>query len=347
MTGVQTCALPISSVLDSDVRAAYDVIGFDPRGIGGSTPITCWSEEELDAVLAQASGGTLVQPDESTVDPADTTTVDAPQLFAGERVDDGDVMFDAAYVFEHGRTMVAKCEQYSKVPAILDHMSTNDVVRDLDLMRAVVGDDTLNYLGISYGTEIGAEYLEEFPLNAGAVVLDSAVDPSIHRQQQVDDTIAHYEYQLRTFVEHWQDTVTSPLTGTPEEGKNQLGEWIAGLAADPLPVDGTTDTIDATTAFNWITDITVMAHRDYWPTLMDGLADAMSTGDGTALAQAYTSIKTAQSGGQRVEPVAVAPSREGIVAVWNALYASYAVDCTGFPALGLTQIGRASCRERV
>ena len=145
----------------------------------------------------------------------------------------------------------------------------------------------LNYLGVSYGTYLGAEYLEDFPLNAGAMVLDSAMDPSISMTQIHDDNIAHYEYQLRTFVEQWMDTGDSPLSGTPEEGKNELAEWIAGLDAAPLPVEGTTDTVDSATAFSWVKDISVYSHRDYWPTLMDGLADAMSTGDGTLLAQSY------------------------------------------------------------
>ena len=321
-SGVQSVA-SIAHELDSDVRAAYDVIGFDPRGIGGSTPITCWSEEELDAVLAQASGGQLAQPDESTADPADTThAADAEEAVeepAGP---------DAAGQVAAGQELAARCAQYSEVPEILDHMSTNDVVHDLDLMRAVVGDERLNYLGISYGTYLGAEYLEDFPLNAGAMVLDSAMDPSISMTQIHDDNIAHYEYQLRTFVEQWMDTGDSPLSGTPEEGKNELAEWIAGLDAAPLPVEGTTDTVDSATALSWVTDVTVYTHRDYWPTLMDGLADAMLNGDGTALAQSYAAIKTAANGGQEIVQTSEAPTREDLVSAWNSAFAFLGVDCT-------------------
>ena len=327
-SGVQAVA-SIASSLDSDVRASYDVIGFDPRGIGGSTPITCWSEAELDEALAQASGGQLVQPDESTADPADTTnaasTEEAAQTPAGP---------DAASQVAAGQLLAARCAEYSQVPEILDHMSTNDVVHDLDLMRAAVGDERLSYLGISYGTYLGAEYLEDFPRNAGHMVLDSAMDPSISMTQIHDDNIAHYEYQLDAFVEQWMDTGTSPLTGTPEEGKAQLADWINSLDAAPLTVEGTTDTVSSTTALSWLSDITVYSHRDYWPTLMDGLADAMTSGDGTALAQAYAAIKTAASGGKTTVPTAQAPTREALVSAWTSSLAFLGVHCSDYAVEG-------------
>ena len=104
----------------SGVLANYDVIGFDPRGIGQSTPITCWSPEEVQAIVAGRA--------------------EAPnQLTPGSA---GDIV-------AKGSRDAATCQKYTEVPEILDHMDTRSVARDMDVMRALVGDQDLNFLGYS------------------------------------------------------------------------------------------------------------------------------------------------------------------------------------------------------
>ena len=107
----------------SGVLENYDVIGFDPRGIGQSTPITCWSPEDVQAIVAGRAQA-----------PSQLTTGSAGDIVA------------------KGSRDAATCQKYTEVPEILDHMDTRSVARDMDVMRALVGDQDLNFLGYSYGS---------------------------------------------------------------------------------------------------------------------------------------------------------------------------------------------------
>ncbi len=126
------------------VRDAYDLVGFDPRGVGGSTPLRCF-DNEPDSLAAQHRQKFPV----TAADVAEWQQVD--RVFA-----------DACAA--HGGP-------------ILSHMSTANVARDLDLLRRAVGDTRLNYLGYSYGTYIGMTYANLFPATVGAFVIDGVLDP--------------------------------------------------------------------------------------------------------------------------------------------------------------------------
>nr|WP_300150823.1 alpha/beta hydrolase [Propionicimonas sp.] len=120
----------------------YDIVGWDPRGTGDSTPVTCYGATETDAFNR-----------------VDTSPDDESERSA---------MIQAAYAF--GKS----CWEHSGV--LLEHISTIETVRDLDLLRQLLGDARLNYLGYSYGTQIGATYAELFGQHTGRLVLDAAVD---------------------------------------------------------------------------------------------------------------------------------------------------------------------------
>lgn len=120
----------------------YDIIGWDPRGVGGSTPVVCFDSSATDAYL----------------------DLDATPDDAAER----DALIRGTYEF--GKS----CWDHSG--KLLQHLSTIETVRDLDLLRELVGDPKLNFLGYSYGTQVGATYAEIFPANVGRLVLDAAVN---------------------------------------------------------------------------------------------------------------------------------------------------------------------------
>ena len=194
----------------SEVLANYDVIGFDPRGVGQSTPITCWTPEDVQAILAGQA--------------------EAPSspLTPGS----------AADIVAQGSREAAACQEHTEVPEILDHADTRSVARDMDVMRALVGDKDLNYLGYSYGTYLGAVYTELFPDNIGRVVLDSAMDPTMARQDPMEGDAAAGEQSLRTYIESQQGQAGFPLSGTTDEAVAQLATFLDGLDADPLTVSG-------------------------------------------------------------------------------------------------------------
>ena len=238
----------------SEVLANYDVIGFDPRGVGQSTPITCWTPEDVQAILAGQA------------------EVPFSPLTPGS----------AADIVTEGSREAAACEEHTEVPEILDHADTRSVARDMDVMRALVGDKDLNYLGYSYGTYLGAVYTELFPDNIGRVVLDSAMDPTLSRQGALEGDAAAWEQSLRTYIESQQGQAGFPLSGTTDEAVAQLAAFLDGLDANPLTVSGSGTSLDRTKAVDAISAL-VTASPDKWPLLTEGLSQAMNAHDGTTL----------------------------------------------------------------
>ena len=246
----------------SEVLANYDVIGFDPRGVGQSTPITCWTPEDVQAILA----GQAEMPS---------------YLTAGS----------AADIVAQGSREATACQEHTEVPEILDHADTRSVARDMDVMRALVGDKDLNYHGASYGTYLGAVYAELFPDNIGRVVLDSAMDPTLSRQEAMEGDAAGWEQSLHTYIESQQGREGFPLSGTTDEAVARLATFLDGLDANPLTVSGSGTPLDRTKAVNAISAL-VTASPDKWPLLDEGLTQAMNTHDGTALKRNAESVSS-------------------------------------------------------
>jgi len=137
--------LPVQyAALPDALRARFDIVGFDPRGIARSSPLVCFASfDEFDAAVA-------------------------PWPYPlGARQEARQQQYDARYAQD--------CSRHAS--DLLDHMSTGDVARDLDLLRAAVGDSALTYVGLSYGTQIGTTYANLFPHRVRAMVLDGVLDP--------------------------------------------------------------------------------------------------------------------------------------------------------------------------
>ena len=207
-----------------ELRAAYDIIGFDPRGVGQSTPITCWTDDEIRQSLTDPGNGDI-----SPTNPLRGVT--SKNVPAQEKID-------------RGTANAARCAQHSEVPELLDHVGTRDVARDLDVLRATNGNAKLNYLGTSYGTHIGAVYADFFPDRVGRVVLNAAMDPSRHRTDSDAEVIAFKEGALRQYVEHCQAHDGCPLTGSTDEAIAQLTAFVDGLDQDPLTAPDSSITVN-------------------------------------------------------------------------------------------------------
>jgi len=285
----------------SEVLASYDVIGFDPRGVGQSTPITCWSPEDVQAILAgQAEAPSSGQP---------TTSGSAADIIA------------------QGSREAAACQKYTEVPEILDHADTRSVARDMDVMRALVGDKDLNYLGVSYGTYLGAVYTELFPDNIGRVVLDSAMDPTLSRQEASEDGAAAWEQSLRTYIESQQGQAGFPLSGTTEEAVTRLATFLNDLDANPLTVSNSRETLNRAKA---VSSIATLANSspDKWPLLTEGLAQAMNAHDGTALVRNAASVSASSNS------VPPPTTEKQVVERLRTRYVFSANRCLDFPDAG-------------
>lgn len=232
--------------LDPRVRAAYDVVGFDPRGVGSSTAVECVDDATMDAMRA------------SSVDP-DTPEGLAQAIAAAER-------FAAACAANTG--------------PLLGEVDTISAAKDLDILRAVLGDAQLDYLGYSYGTHLGATYADLFPEHTGRFVLDAAMDPSLDQAGLVLGQAGAFERALRLYVESCLPLDGCPFEGTVDEGLAEIEALLRQAEAQPLPTaDGRPLTVDEVmTAL-----ILPLYNEQNWWVLTPALALAFDHGDGTAL----------------------------------------------------------------
>src|SRR5690606_30023827 len=242
MTGVQTCALPISPVQES-----FDVIGFDPRGVGDSTAVACYDAAEMDAYLFDI--------------PAE------PRGSAGW----------VRELDEASRAFAEACDANSG--GILPFITTENSARDLDLLRGVLGDTKLNYLGFSYGTFLGATYAKLFPERVGRLVLDGAIDPSVSSLEVGATQAIGFESALRAFMADCLTQKSCPFRGTVDQGMADLGALLAAAERSPLPTpDGRA--VGSDTMLTGI--IAALYAQESWGFLREALASALA-GEGAQL----------------------------------------------------------------
>jgi len=234
-----------SGVVSSAVAARFDLIGFDPRGVGQSTGVHCLNDSQMDTFLN-------VPPDPAT-DAERALEVSQSKFFA------------------------AQCEKNSA--SLLPFVGTVNAARDMDVLRGVLGDSKLYYLGKSYGTYLGAVYAQEFPQRVGRLVLDGAIDPSLTADQLNLAQATAFDAALRQFA---QDCVTHsdcPLGTDVDAGLAKLKTWVAGLDQNPIPGDATRKLTEAMA----MTGIAVaMYDQSWWPDLRTALTKAYA-GDGSVL----------------------------------------------------------------
>lgn len=193
-----------SGLRGSEVAARFDLVGFDPRGVGASTPaIDCLDDRQWDAERAD------LDVDPSPAGIAQTET--------------------------ENKQLAQRCADKSGLD-VLANVGTRDVVRDLDILRAALGDPQLTYLGYSYGTRIGSTYAEAFPQNVRALVLDGALDP---QQTTIDRTVdqnAGFQGAFDAFAT-WcaQQQTPCPLGQDPQRATTVFQALARPLIENPIP----------------------------------------------------------------------------------------------------------------
>lgn len=254
-------AAAADQIVTPKIRNTYDVVGFDPRGVQRSSPITCMGDAQLDSYLG-----------------ADPT----PDDKAEEKV-----------ALKDAETFANDCKK--KAGPLLAHVSTIDVAKDMDILRAALGQKKLNYLGKSYGTFIGSTYAGLFPKRVGHFVLDGVVPPDITTKEMNEGQAEGFEQATRSYVRNCVAQGGCPLGNSVDAGMAKIRSFLKQVDAKPLPVTGQGDVRKLTEGWASMGIAEAMYSKQEWPVLTQAFTDAFrGSGDGLmALADTYAE-RTAQ-----------------------------------------------------
>ncbi len=243
-SGVDT-AIGLSLSLPLEILARFDIVGFDPRGVGFSAPVECLSDSFKDELNAAEPTPRSAQEIDDALDLS---------------VEIGDV-----------------CE--AKYGDDLGNFNTTYTARDLDRLREALGDEQLTYLGYSYGTTLGSTYAELFPDRVRALVLDGAVDPSEDDLASAEGQAAGFEQAFDAFA---ADCIAQgggcPAAPDPRGLVYQL---LDQAEVSPIPSSGPGGRI-ATDGLVFTGVLGALYSQSAWPRLAQGLADARG-GDSAAI----------------------------------------------------------------
>jgi Predicted hydrolases or acyltransferases (alpha/beta hydrolase superfamily) len=257
-SGVAT--LPSFGTAYDALRTRYDLVSFDPRGVGRSEGVECSDDRTLDARYEK--DGT---PDNSA---EQKTLTDDLASYIGD------------------------CEKNSG--GELPFVGTTNAARDMDLLREVLGDDKLYYFGISYGTELGGVYAHLFPRKVGRAVLDAVVDPTENVEQASLGQAKGFQLALDSFAADCAGRDDCRLPGSTAK---EVETWITGLLAnlEKHPVPGLAERkLTQTQAITGIAS--ALYSKETWPLLEQGLDEADGGNGGLLLALADSLNGRSQDG---------------------------------------------------
>ncbi len=314
-------------IVSSQVRNNFDIVGFDPRGVGKSEPIVCVEPAKVDAMMG--------------LDPTPDNPAELEALYASQR------------------SLGEACEQ--KYPQIIGHISTVEAAKDMDVVRAVLGQQKLNFLGKSYGTFLGATYAGQFPQRVGRLVLDGALAPDLSNEQVSLGQAKGFEAATRAWAQSCVDSGKCPMGDSVDGVMSGLAAFFKQVDANPLPVSGDVRVEQLTEGWASIGVAQAMYTKLYWETLTAALTSAKA-GDGTPLfnlAEEYASrsddgeydsnimqvigaINCLDRGAERLDENAmndvvkrfteVAPTWGPMMAYGTAGCAEWPIEATGQPA---------------
>lgn len=235
---------------DRPLLDRFDVIGWDPRGTGASTPaIECISDDDYDRMYAE-------------IDSTPDTEADH------------DLLVEVAQEFAAG------CEIGSQ--GILEHVGTNNSARDMDSIRRALGEETISYFGFSYGSELGAAWVTLFPETVRAAVLDGASDPDADDLERSLQQVEGFEESVVRFLDECSSRDCAFAPGGDADAA--YFDLMESLDAEPVPsIDGRPD-VNRDVATRAV--LQAMYSDTYWPALEHSLAAAQD-GDGSGLLQLY------------------------------------------------------------
>ncbi|SOD64130.1 alpha/beta hydrolase fold [Streptomyces zhaozhouensis] len=242
--GAATTSLALA---ETPVTERFDVVGFDPRGVGSSQPaVDCYSDAEAD-------------------------TGDVPLSSQGNTVQ---------WTEEDTRDLMERCAEGSGGIEVLTRVGSREVARDMDILRAVLGDEKLNFLGQSYGTRLGAVYAEQFPRHVRAMVLDGAIDPVQGTFERRIGAYAGFQAAFERMAADCAERGGCPLGDVPGRATEVFQEIVRPLFDAPVPALDQRLTFDG--AVGGV--IAGLYSEESWPLITDGIAE-LREGRGDILLQ--------------------------------------------------------------
>jgi pimeloyl-ACP methyl ester carboxylesterase len=238
VSGVTDAFEQANGELPTAILQRFDIVGFDPRGIGLSDPLQCIPSKQKDAELNE---------------PADPTTDPAWQLEIADT------------------TLIAK-ECYTAYGSDLTYFSTTETVRDMEALRVKLGDTKLTYLGYSYGTLIGAEYASAYPSKVRALVLDGALDPTLTPVEEDQGQADGFQLAFSHYAESCRAQVSGCGLGSDPQGF--VLRLMAKAAANPIASGDKKDKRKAADGAVLLAVISALYDESDWDTLTIALVDA-------------------------------------------------------------------------
>ncbi|MFJ4469039.1 alpha/beta hydrolase [Streptomyces sp. NPDC089424] len=258
-SGVTT--LPAFAEDYTTLRTRYDLVSFDPRGVGRSAGVWCENDQQLDVYFQQ----------------------DATPDDAAERTE---------YV-DNVRQFNAACEKNSR--KMLPQVRTTDAARDMDLMRQVLGDDKLHYFGISYGTELGGVYAHLFPQHVGRAVFDAVVDPTQNSEQGSLGQAKGFQLALDNYAQNCvSQEEDCPVGDSAQDVKDRIAKLLKDLDSKPIPGIFPRE-LTETAATSGIAQ--ALYSQDFWDYLTEGLEQAYD-GEGQILMMLSDSLNGRNQNGE-------------------------------------------------
>jgi pimeloyl-ACP methyl ester carboxylesterase len=200
-SAVDTVASMGADLAGTEIASRFDLVGFDPRGVGHSTPaLRCQTDAEFDAFRREP----MVDYSQSGV----------------------------AHIEDVYRQLAQRCVDRNG-PEFLENVGTASVARDMDVVRQALGDDQINYLGFSYGTELGTAYVEQFGDHVRAMVLDGAIDPSVGPIQQNINQEAGFQTAFNDYAADCARSTDCPLGTDSTQWVNRYHELVDPLVNKP------------------------------------------------------------------------------------------------------------------
>ncbi|BBZ43551.1 carboxylesterase B [Mycobacterium parmense] len=244
-----------SDMENTDIRRNFDLVGFDPRGVGHSTPsLRCRTDAEFDAYRR-----------EPMVDYSPAGVAHIESLY---------------------RQLAQQCVNRMGTP-FLANVGTASAARDMDAVRAALGENQINYLGYSYGTELGTVYLEHFGNHVRTMVLDGAIDPTVDPVRENIEQMAGFQTAFNDYAADCARSPGCPLGTNPAQFVARYHALVdplvtrPGRTSDPRGLsyaDATTGTINA---------LYTPQHWKYLTSGLLGLQRGTDAGDLLALADDY------------------------------------------------------------